>query len=593
MVLALRAHPANPWVIERLRLLGGYYDPVPEIIVVDLGSPEPQRSELRSISEEHGFRYVYEDDTDTFSLSKARNIGAAHATTDLLLFCDIDCFGERDLCARLVRYANTLDLGAIYDQIVRMPVYHLSASETDRFQQESDPERRSTELGRAFAHGVYTGYENIVDFVDYMSNIFLCHRAFYDLIGGYNEHFRGHGSEDYEFLLRYALWSGQFPLPVDPDADVHGPLTGSYFLTVPYRGFRRLGELVSFHTEVAGLRIVHLHHASAGLGDSWTRKRDFTRSRFNEQARPFLEDPRRLLAYDWMPRGKKALALIEHAEQIELFGIVRRSGYRLVPCIPEELANTDLPALLQAEEIDTIVACIADDELQPATRDALETAKEHGLQTLVIRRGVFPESWLIDEAEPGTELSCSAAELQSAALTDLERGCIEQILRRLRAGELTLEASAVLDALVNHTPAQSTDPGAQDISTSRASDAPSTGEASIDALRHAACLLLRRHHFVHESAARDAQATGKPLHAYHLGDPVNESHLRAAVELPFSEESYAGARLRIHLEPQAQTRPSLWTKTKIAVGKKQRRAWARRARRIGKSMFGIVKARRD
>ncbi|HEU5073647.1 MAG TPA: glycosyltransferase, partial [Polyangiaceae bacterium] len=277
LIVAVRCHEENPWVPKRLIHLGRYYDPMPRVILVDFGSTEPYAAELRRISAEAGFEYVFEADHDTFSLARARNIGAHLAQSELLFFSDVDCFGERNLFQRLVEQANTIELGACFDQIIDLPVHHLSESASEGFFAAPDPDSASRDLARNMARSLHAARDTVAEYVDPSSNFFLCHRRYYDLVGGFNENFRGHGSEDFEFQLRYALIAGQFPMPASAGEDHYGVTRDAFYKEKQYKGFRRLGELMAFQSLAAGLRIAHLWHPRPRATDSWYRNNDWKR----------------------------------------------------------------------------------------------------------------------------------------------------------------------------------------------------------------------------------------------------------------------------------------------------------------------------
>lgn len=439
MIVAVRAHDDNPWVLQRLQILAGYYRPAPRCIIVDFGSAEPHRSELRRTAEEAGFEYVFVDDDGVFTLAKARNVGASHARTDLLFFSDIDCFGTSDLCARLASHANAIGLSTVFDQIIKMPVYHLGERVSSKFL-AADAERRSPLLDSFLAESIYSGVDTISEFVDPSSNFFVCRREFYDLVGGYNEAFRGHGSEDYEFLVRFALCSGQFPMPLEPGRDEYGPRHGSFYGSKLFRGFRRLGELMSFHAEVAGLRIAHLYHPRPKAPDGWYENNDWKRTRFADQVNPILRDPKQILSYDWMPREKSALVLVKHAWHYEFFLPLRRAGYRLVMRTHEQLSeDTSALDMIVNRRVDAVAIFNPYMKSHTELRPYFECAKTSGVETIVIERGALPESWYYATDVSYADPEWSLETLEAFAPTSEETAIATEYVSSLRRGEHTLE----------------------------------------------------------------------------------------------------------------------------------------------------------
>lgn len=62
-----------------------------EVVVVDYGCPEGAAAFVRSLRDPRARCVEVRDNVDEFNMSRARNVGAAHATGDLLAFVDADC----------------------------------------------------------------------------------------------------------------------------------------------------------------------------------------------------------------------------------------------------------------------------------------------------------------------------------------------------------------------------------------------------------------------------------------------------------------------------------------------------------------------
>lgn len=337
MVICVRAHDGNPWVMDRLRLIDGHYRPAPRVLIVDFGSRDAHARAIEALCTAAGWQHLYVDDRGTFSLARARNLGALAAETDLLFFNDVDGLGEADLFARLAAVAGAIDLGGCFDQIVDLPVYHLTAAATAR------ATAAPGDLSRLLTRAAYTAGREVTEFVAPYSNIFLCHRRFFDMLGGYNERFRGHGSEDFEFLLRWALVSGQFPLPNRPLDDRYGPMGMDFYAgSKAYTGFRRLFELMSLQAELAGLRVAHLHHPTATSSD-WHTRGDHRRAAFEAEVAPLLADPEAVWSRDFLPRARRAR--VTGATDTGLVLPLRLAGYAVDPAADDavEIQSSGIP----------------------------------------------------------------------------------------------------------------------------------------------------------------------------------------------------------------------------------------------------------
>src|SRR5690606_31476044 len=105
-------------------------------------------------------------------------------------------------------------------------------------------------------------------------------RDLFSLIGGYDERFRGHGSEDFEFLTRLAIYGKHLPMPCDWRRDCYGPLKDEFYRQKDYVGFRRLFEAMSYPAEAFGQRVFHMWHPRDGEG--WTKDNDWKRTRLKD-----------------------------------------------------------------------------------------------------------------------------------------------------------------------------------------------------------------------------------------------------------------------------------------------------------------------
>ncbi len=106
MIVAVRLHEQNPWIVERITSLGDYYTPPPAILVVDFGSEAGYREQVAAACRQAQVELLRVEDAGLFSLSKARNCGAIHSRTSWVHQWSMAQLG-RDL-RRLCRAQSTL-----------------------------------------------------------------------------------------------------------------------------------------------------------------------------------------------------------------------------------------------------------------------------------------------------------------------------------------------------------------------------------------------------------------------------------------------------------------------------------------------------
>lgn len=445
MVLAVRLHGDNPWVAERLAAMAAHYTRLPKTVVVDFGSAAPYRERLAAVCAAHGFCHVYVDDSDTFSLARARNVGASASTTRLVFFNDVDCFSGADFFERLLEHANRLEMGAYLEQVINLPVYHFGEAETQRIWRLPEHERGEG-VAREMTRKVYRPFDVPgASYVDPSSNFFVIRRDFFELTGGYNENFRGHGSEDFEFFLRLSHFTNQFPLPSASRRNLYSPVEPTFFGHKRYRGFRRYMELMAYQAECAGLRIAHLDHPR-GAG-TWYRHGDIGRQRLEAEIQGFLQQPSRLIDRDWMPRAKDLLVLLKHERQYQYFLSLRLKGYRLhLMQVGDPESEARGTRLIEDGAVDGVAVFNPYMGSHKALAPWVELTRRRGIPLTVVDRGMLPESWFFAADMPYADPEYGQLDLGALEFTEAELALAAEYASRLRLGLATLEANGDFEA---------------------------------------------------------------------------------------------------------------------------------------------------
>lgn len=412
MVLCVRCHAGNPWILQRLDWLAEHYVPRPPVLIVDFGSEPPFAADIAHLCERHGYALRVVDDPGVFSLAAARNAGFRHSTTEFVFFSDPDFFGERDLFGRLADTARALDMRSVVDIVLDLPAVHLSAAQAQAFERAADPERRGELLRRWAWTSNYAASDKAEDaYVVPYSNVFMMHRNLFSMVGGYDENFRGHGSEDFEFFLRLAMHTGHLPLPPSRTEDLHGPHSEEFFEARPYAGFRRLFELMAQPTESLGLKVLHLWHERQ-LPSDWYRHRDRGRGRFNAAIARYVDAPHALLGIDHLARAQRLLCCCDDPADWTLFVPLRLAGFGLQPVFGHDAeALAGLPAALLDGEVDGIAVLLSGEVVRPAFADALSLARARGKRVVTLQPGEEPGGlrYVDDDAAPSGAAAVSDA----------------------------------------------------------------------------------------------------------------------------------------------------------------------------------------
>ena len=431
-IISIRAHADNTWVIERLKYLGSYYDPQPIFLIVDFGSAPEFSKQIKSICEECNYSYIFIQDNGVFSLSIARNEGALAAKTDLLYFTDIDFFSVS------VRYADDHDFRAIRDIVLNLPAYHLNY-EISNCLWQTQPQAWNKYLEQTAVILAENSDRETNGFIAPYSNNFLCTKDFFQIVGGYDSSFRGHGSEDFELMIRIAYHSQHIELPDDISTDIFKPTSNSFYQPRPYKGFRRLGEAASFSAESNGFKAFHLWHPCS-TEDPWRQSNDWNRSRLHLATGNYSNEPKNLGAIDFLQRKKTAICICKDPEHYGYFLPYRILGYSL------QIISKD-----DSEEIQRIKKAIIDHKVDaffifnPYMKSHAEfyplflLAKEQELEVVVVERGALPSSIYyasdVSYNDPDfTDYDRHVIELSDEQLTSAEAFCV-----KIRTGEWVLE----------------------------------------------------------------------------------------------------------------------------------------------------------
>ncbi|MDX0135797.1 glycosyltransferase [Sinorhizobium meliloti] len=440
MVICLRAHEGNHWVMERIRLIRSYYNPMPRVLVLDFGSQEPFASELSTICALNGLDYYHEPDTDTYSPAAAHNRGFEKCETDLVFFCDADCFGPADMFGRMAGIATALKMKSFIDTPLILPVYHLNQTDTQAFFEIGDSTARSNFLD---AMGFYSSLaefrkeENF--FIAPYSNIFLINRRMFSLTGGYDERFRGHGSEDFEYLTRLGLYIKNAPLPAKLMKDHLGPLRDEFFGARQYSGFRRFLEALSKPAENFGLRVFHLYHERSKRED-WGSQNDWKRERMSEAFGVYVDAEHNLLQVDFLAREKTVACLCKHVDQWGYYTPLRAAGYRLRPVFddePETIAS--ITDGLVSGELTALAIFNPYMKSHAQFKQLVLLARDLGREVIIIERGALPGTIYYDEEVAYASPSFTEERFRQEQFSDDEIAGARSYIEELRAGDDTLE----------------------------------------------------------------------------------------------------------------------------------------------------------
>lgn len=348
--------------------------------------------------------------------------------------------------ADLARAASAIGVRQIVDIVVNAPIVHLSERDTARFTGANDEEERSGILDRLALEYLYRARNKDADAsVAPYSNNFLIHRNMFSMAGGYDEAFRGHGSEDFEFLARLHHYAQHLPTPQRLTDDLYGPTRDPFYRRKEYAGFRRLFEAMSYPAEVLGFRVFHLWHPRRG-GD-WRENNDWRRERLNKVFANYVGRDHRLLTVDSISRPKKVLCVCKDASHWGYFVPLRLAGFELVPLYDDsDETIADAAHRITAGEITAFAVFNPYMMSHQRFRSLFDLARSHGLRTIAVERGALPASIYYDDDVAYASDNFSEQAFAAADFSPSELDRAAAYAQNLRCGEATLEMQDGYDA---------------------------------------------------------------------------------------------------------------------------------------------------
>lgn len=178
-----------------------------------------------------------------YSPGQARNSAIIYASTKMIFFMDADLICSQILHEQLILQIEECD-GMALNTFKMYPCLYLTKEETERFDGDF----------QGCLESFLRGENHRVEGIALASSCLLMNREWFLQLGGFDEHFIGHGGEDLELIDRLTRHYPIGPRPDDYALNIKAQHPGDY------QGFRRYFSYYALPHLFAGRFLVHQWH---------------------------------------------------------------------------------------------------------------------------------------------------------------------------------------------------------------------------------------------------------------------------------------------------------------------------------------------
>lgn len=415
---------------ERLeRLLGSIPSKFFEVTVVDYGSSPAEAERIRELCRLHRHVRLVRADTELepFSAGAARNLGAQHARTPVIMFNDLDFLGSPDMYRRIAELAEARNIQENAYDFFTVPVAFLTPEGTRTYLDEAH-----NGMGeRRFFSNILQNKSSVVSTIAFAGSQVICNRMHYLAIGGSDSRFFGHGAEDYDVQHRLAAYCPIATRPQDYYKDVKSNQINEY------RGFRAYFSLYGIEVLYHGIFLVHLWHPRRDEPGYMQSNRNF--SLLEKTMREFDVHRRPPTPLPDLSNKDKTLVLIppRSMAQENLRHALPITGSFT---IADERDFADAGALLQVVSDGGYNRVGFLNPYGNAHRLSLyEAVRRSGIKYWTFDRGALPKSWFFDSRGFNADSGSYLPEHWDSILSAEQEEKIKAYIRTLRGSEETLE----------------------------------------------------------------------------------------------------------------------------------------------------------
>jgi len=419
-------------MVERINYRKIYNDnPNVETLIVNDGSSANDSKKIEEVCKLNNFSYLELDTSEeVFNASRARNMGAVHASGKFIIHEDVDLIAYPDFYEDLLRQINIQGLNDDNSQIITVPVGYLSKTASKNFL-DMDIEIRK----QFFINSYLKGERENFEFFMPASSLIIINRYYYLSIGGYNERFINWGLEDLEFIYRCVKSVNKFVMPERDKALFTSP---EFSKQLSYKGWRTMFRLHGDLLFNQGIIMFHMHHEKDG---KWRNKESHGSNvnLFNECTRQFDNEGHYLPP---LPSNLDDKALIfgkgcfaYNRSLIPFFGEMIVKGYERFDGSRD--TNLDILKFIEENNINRVV--FTNPYANEQRQKIYKIIREANIPYYVVERGALKDSIFVDRKGFSCESDSYDERLWDKELSSIEKQRAINYIDAEKASDESLE----------------------------------------------------------------------------------------------------------------------------------------------------------
>ncbi len=393
-IIPLRLSPEVYQAVERLKhILDTLPSDLIDILIIDYGSCSEQKSQLEFVNTYSNVRLYSHKEAQNraFSIGHARDLGAQHAKTAVILFHDIDFICSTNMYRKIhTEIINRQIALSRSNDFFCVPVAFLNEAGNAQYYSKNTNEKNKDEIqtDNQLQNLIITKSKSYCQSLVYGSSAIVVNRYHYLTLGGHHRDFSGHGAEDYDILHRLSYYNPKAPRT----SDYYQNLSDSPLYH--YKGFRTYFALQGMDVFMKGIFMLHLYHPPRRIHNYHQSRQNF----------PLLE--RVMIKFDTNQQQPQPLRDFSNpnktlilAKQASSFADALRYA---LPAMGEivfmdETLFSDSSALISQIKNNAITTVgFKNPYGNPHRLGLYQAIKKEKLPYWVFDRGALPDSWFFD-----------------------------------------------------------------------------------------------------------------------------------------------------------------------------------------------------